>query len=136
MLKRTINDRDPLTSLRTRLKSPEVSNLINRTRSKTVFIHMLKNKSANVNFQQGKEYKILHNLSGLKVRIMAKKMGESRSLNFSYNELKQQIEQVKERERLRERMKMVVNKGIGGLMTKRLKRGKEMHSKENLQIHE
>lgn len=97
---------------------------------------MLKNKSANVNFQQGKEYKILHNLSGLKVRIMAKKMGESRSLNFSYNELKQQIEQVKERERLRERMKMVVNKGIGGLMTKRLKRGKEMHSKENLQIHE
>lgn len=97
---------------------------------------MLKNKSASLNFQQGKEYKILHNLSGLKVRIMAKKMGESRSLNFSYNELKQQIEQVKEREKLRERMKMVVNKGIGGLMTKRLKRVKGIQSKENLRIHE
>lgn len=123
--KRTLNSIEPLNSLRTGLKGPETSNLIGRTRSKTVFIHMLKNKSANLNFQQGKEYKILHNLSGLKVRIMAKKMGESRSLNFSYNELKQHIEQVKYREKLRERMKVVVNKGIGGLMTKRLKRGKE-----------
>ena len=114
-----------MTSLRAGVKSTEVSNLIGRTRSKTVFIHLLKNNSASLNFQQGKEYKILHNLSGLKVRIMAKKMGESRSLNFSYNELKQHMDQAKEREKLRERMKMVVNKGIGGLMTKRLKRGKE-----------
>jgi len=47
---------------------------------------MLKNKSANINFRKIpiNQHKIIHNLSSIKVRMLTKKIEESKVMNGSY----------------------------------------------------
>lgn len=67
-----------------------------RNRSKTVFIHMLKNKSAHVNFQKIpiNQHKVIHNLSSIKVRMLTKKIEESKVMNVNYKELKKRLDSI------------------------------------------
>lgn len=56
---------------------------------------MLKNKTANLSIRKvPSQRNIIHNLCGIKVRMMAKKVEESKILNFTYKELKEKLDRI------------------------------------------